>query len=65
MWSFSGDTVVANSTGAHLGSRTFTGFEILNISYSSALGAAYQLDVWAHSESGIVQNINSVSKIAF
>lgn len=63
-WSFSADIVDSVSNGKCLNSRKFTGQEALVLNWSSALGAAVQVDCYALVESILEMTPSSVKKIA-
>jgi hypothetical protein len=62
MWSYSSDTVQSVVSGKMLGSRNFTGFEQLQISYKQNTSVPMTCTVYALQANLLVQNIQSVSK---
>jgi hypothetical protein len=62
MWSYSSDTVQSVVSGKMLGSRAYTGFEQLQISYKNTTSVAMSCTVYALQANLLVQNIQSVTK---
>ena len=62
MWSYSSDTVQSVVSGKMLGSRNYTGFEQLQISYKNTTSVAMTCTVYAIQANLLVQNIQSVTK---
>jgi len=62
-YSFCNDVEAAVQTGMHTGSQKFTGTERLKITYASALAAAYQIDVYCFTESGVAYSLDRVQKV--
>ena len=63
-WSFSSNPVMALEKGLLLGHRRFVGNEQLQISFTGALAAANQIDVFAYCQSAIEQGAGFVKVYA-
>jgi hypothetical protein len=63
-WSFSSDPVSAITYGRALSSRQFIGNEQLQLTFTSALAANVQVDVYALTESILEQGSGYVKKIS-
>ena len=63
-WSFSSNLPEALQKGLLLGHKKFIGNEQLQITFTSSLGAAVQIDVWAYCQSIIEQGASYVKVMA-
>jgi hypothetical protein len=63
-WSFSSNPVLALEKGLLLGHKKFTGSEQLQITFTGALAATNQVDVWAYTQSAIEQGAGYVKVYA-
>ena len=63
-WSFSSNPVLALEKGLLLGHKKFTGSEQLQVTFTGALSATNQIDVWAYTQSAIEQGAGYVKVYA-
>ena len=64
LYSFSADPVLALTSGAKLNSFKFTGQELLNVTFPTALAGASTLEVFAFQEAALEQSIGGVKVLA-
>jgi hypothetical protein len=57
-YSFGANPTALFTRGQHSNSHVFTGAELLDVVFNSALGATYQLDIFAFIESKVEQTLS-------
>ena len=63
VYSFSADPIRALQSGARLNSYKFTGQELLNLTFPSALASASTLEVYAYAEYAVEHNSSGIKVI--